>query len=182
MGWGLFGYYHFWFILTLLTLPGAAIAFLVKKNNWLSVAVLSVANVYLASSSVSYFYMAMARFPHHLLSSVFCLALAVFFVFVLFDDKKHRLAALAIILAMLIASAIILKPVKNQEIILGDGEWTCDVGNESVATAEINDGNHVNIHAEGEGNTLMTFENADGEIAEYSISVYNGGILADLIE
>ena len=180
-GWSLFGYYRYWFIMTVLTLPGAAVAFLVKKKNWLSVAVLSVATGYLTYASVNYFYTAVARFPHHLISCIFCLALAVFFVFVLLDDKKHRLAALAIIIALLIAFAIILKPISNQELILGDGEWTADVANESVATAEIVDGNHAVIHAEGEGTTLMTFKNADGSVSEYDITVLRGSLFASPI-
>lgn len=181
VGWGLFGYYRHWFILTLLTLPGAAIAFLIKKKNWLSVAVLSVATGYLAYAAVVYFYTVMASFPHHLLSCIFCLALAVFLVFVFLDEKNHRLAALAVILAVLIAGAIILKPINTQELILGDGEWSCSVDDEFVATAEITD-NRAVIHAEGEGNTFMKFTNAEGETTEYYVSVVGGSIFTDEVD
>lgn len=176
----MFQYYRYWFILTVLTLPGAAIAFLLKRKDWLSVAVLSVATGYLAYASVDYFYTAMARFPHHIISAVFCLTLAVFFVFVLLDEKKHRLAALAIIAAVLIFCAIVFKPISTQELVLGDGEWTCSVDDESVATVEIT-GDRAVIHAEGEGNTLMVFTNSDGEVEEYDVSVSGGGIFTSAI-
>ena len=81
-GWEIFQYYDYWFKITLLTLPGAVIAFQLKRKNWLSVLILSVATGYLSAASVRYFRAAMANFPNHLLSSIFCLALAVFFVFV----------------------------------------------------------------------------------------------------
>ena len=175
LGWGVFQYYRYWFILTVLTLPGAAVAFLLKRKDWLSVAVLSVATGYLAYASVDYFYTAMARFPHHIISAVFCLALAVFFVFVLLDEKKHRIAALAVIAAVLIFCAIVFKPISTQELVLGDGEWICSVDDESVATAEVT-GDRAVIHAEGEGTTLMVFENSAGEVEEYYVTVSGGGI------
>ena len=174
MGWDLFGYYGYWFKITLLTLPGAAIAFLVKKKNWLSVAVLSVATGYLAYAAVIYFYTTVANFPRHLLSCIFCLALAMFFVFVLLDEKKHRIAALAIILAILAASAVMTKPVRHQEINLPEGEWGCTVDKESVATVDMTDGDSAIVNAVDDGGTLITFENADGEIAEYYASVTGG--------
>lgn len=175
-GWSLFQYYGHWFILTVLTLPGAAIAFLVKKKNWLSVAVLSVATGFLAYMAQDYFYAALARFPHHLLSSIFCLALAIFLVLVLFDEKKHKLAALAIIFVILIGTAIFFKPVTKQCISLGEGEWSYTIDDESVISVEMSEDNTATLHAEGEGSTILSFENSDGTIEEYCVSVSGGGI------
>ena len=85
LGWGIFQYYRYWGLVTLLTVPGAVIAFRVKKGDWLSVGILSVATVYLAVQGVEYAQMAMNRFPRHLLSAVFCFALAIVFIFFLID-------------------------------------------------------------------------------------------------
>lgn len=182
MGWELFGYYGYWFKLTVLTLPGAAIAFLVKKKNWLSVAVLSVATAYLAYASVNYFYTVLARFPHHLLSCIFCAALALFFIFAFLDEKKHRIAALAIFAIVLIACAIVCKPVNVNEIDLDEGDWTYTVSDESVVTVEEIDGDSFKLKAKGEGSTIITFKNTDGTVVEYSASVSGGGIYTDLID
>ena len=65
--WEIFRYYDYWFKITLLTLPGAVIAFQLKKKNWLSVLVLSLATTYLAYASIDYFRAAMANFPNHIL-------------------------------------------------------------------------------------------------------------------
>ena len=48
LGFGLFQYYKYWFMITILTLPGAAIAFLLKRGSWISVVVLSVATGFLS--------------------------------------------------------------------------------------------------------------------------------------
>ena len=106
LGWGIFQYYKTWFIFTLLTLPGAAIAFLLKKKNWLSVAVLAVPTGFLANACVGYGARAYRSFPHHLLSSAFCLALGIFFVIVLLDEKKHKIAQF-IYMAIMIAIPLV---------------------------------------------------------------------------
>lgn len=104
LGWGVFMYYRHWFIFTLLTIPGAAIAFLVKKQKWYSVPVLCVATGYLAYAAVMYIDMMTRHFPHHLISCIFCIALAVFFILVLFDKKSLRVSSFAITAAALLAS------------------------------------------------------------------------------
>ena len=111
LGWGIFGYYKTWFIITLLTLPGAAIAFLLKRRDWLSVAVLSVPNIYLALASYSYFVRAWNHytshgFPNHLLSAIFCLALGFVFIKKLLNKNKHRTVAAIIFVSSFMAAAI----------------------------------------------------------------------------
>lgn len=182
MGWQLFNYYGHWFRLTVLTLPGAAIAFLVKKKNWLSVAVLSVATGYLAMAAVDYFYTLIWRFPHHLISCVFCIVLALFFIFAFLDEKKHRTAALAVVAVVLIASAIISKPDTTADIELPEGEWSYTVDDESVVSVETIDADSFRFKAKKEGNTIVTFENSDGSITEYYVTVYGGDLLTGAID
>ena len=181
-GWGIFRYYDYWFKITLLTLPGAVIAFQLKRKDWMSVAVLSVATGYLAYASVDYFRAAMANFPNHLLSSIFCLALAVFFVFVLLDKKKHRIAALTVIAAVLIACIAFTGPDKKEEIFLDEGIWTYSMEDESVVVVEITDGNHVTLTAKRDGNTFIRFENADGTEQNYYVTVSGGSIWVNLLD
>ena len=172
LGWGVFQYYRFWFIMTVLTLPGAAIAFQLKRKNWLSVAVLSVATAFLAAMCVDYFDTALHNFPHHLLSSIFCLALAVFFVFVLLDDKKHRIASLAIIAVVLAASTGITirsnNGVHSVYLTLDDGQWVCTVEDDTVVSVDIDNGNEATISSKKNGSTIISFENSDGTVEDFS--------------
>ncbi len=172
MGWDIFQYYRFWFKMTVLTLPGAAIAFQVKRKNWLSVAVLSVANAFLACMCVDYFDTAFYHFPHHLLSSIFCLALAVFFVFVLLDDKKHRIAALAVILiALAVSTGITIKQNSGGQSVylaLDDGQWVCTVEDDSIASVDIENGNEATITSKTNGSTIISFQNSDGTVEDFT--------------
>ena len=175
-GWEIFRYYESWFKITLLTLPGAAIAFQLKRKNWISVLVLSVAIGYLSAASVGYFRTAMANFPYHLLSAIFCLTLTVFFVLVLLDEKKHRITSLAVVTAVLIAFVIFTGKDNSKDMFLDEGNWTFSVKGESVVTVEIVDGNHVTMTAKREGNTFISFENADGTEKNYLVTVSGGKV------
>ncbi len=186
MGWGLFGYYGYWFKLTVLTLPGAAIAFLLKKKNWLSVAVLSVATCYLAIVAVSYFGNAVAMFPHHLLSCIFCIGLIFLFVFVLLDEKKHRAVALAI--AALALAGAIGWTVKNNsggstyDMYLEEGTWSCTVSDENIIDVQITDGNYVKITSEHNGAVIIDFENENGDTVSYNIVVDGANLMVSPID
>ena len=183
-GWTIFRYYKYWFIVTLLTLPGAAIAFLLKKKNWLSTAVLSVATGYLAYAAAFYLRSAVTDFPYHLLSAVFCLALSVFLIIVLLDEQKHRVAAFAVFAAIFIVfAAINLSNIdRSADITLDSGSWTYTLQDESVAEVEFSDDNHVTVTAKHSGGTYLTFKNADGAESEYYITVSGGNIWIDCLD
>lgn len=181
-GWEMFRYYDYWFKITLLTLPGAVIAFQLKKKNWLSVLVLSVATGYLAYASVDYYRAAMTNFPNHLLSAIFALGLAIFFIFVLLDNKKHRIAALSVLAALLIVFGLFTGPDKTEEIVLEEGSWTYSMEDESVVMIEMTDDNHATLIAKQDGNTFIHFENTDGTEINYYVTVSGGGIWINLLD
>lgn len=178
LGWGVFDYYKYWFVVTLLTLPGAVAAYQLKRRDWLSVLVMSVANGYLAYMCVKYFRSALAEFPNHLLSSVFCLALAIFFVFVFLDKKQLRIAALAVIAAVLIGTGIYTQAALSQEVYIGEGEWSYTVEDESVVDVEMTDGT-ATFKAKNKGGTSVLFKAADGTEHEYYATVTGGGVFVN---
>lgn len=181
-GWEIFRYYDYWFKITLLTLPGAVIAFQLKKKNWLSVLVLSVATGYLAYASVDYFRAAMTNFPNHLLSAIFALGLAIFFIFVLLDNKKHRIAALSVLATTLIVFGLFTGPDKTEEIFLEEGSWTYSMEDETIVMIEMTDDNHATLTAKQDGNTFIRFENTDGTEINYYVTVSGGGIWINLLD
>ena len=181
-GWGLFRYYRYWFFFTLLTLPGAAIAYQLKRKNWLSVIVLSVATGYLSYQSALYFHSAAMRFPRHLLSALFCLALAVFFVFVLLDEKKHRIAALLIPLLIFAAAMFWNFNVSgSMELFIDEGEWTCTIDDASIADVTVTDGNRVTITGRKNGSAIIDLTNTDGTVQSFCIVVNGSNIMANPI-
>ena len=95
-GWGIFQYYKTWFILTILTLPGAIVAYQLKRKNGLSVAILAVPLLYWAGASTSYLVWAIRRPINHLLSSLLCIAFGIACSVYLFNKAKYKKASLII--------------------------------------------------------------------------------------
>ena len=181
MGWGLFGYYPRWALMTVLTIPGAAVAFLVKKKNLLSVAVLSVATCFLMFLGVYYGRRVFFRPPHFLLSALFCFALAVFFIFVLLDEKKHRLAALGIIAAALLVG-VLLSGSARTELTIPAGDWAYTMEDESVASVKLDADGRVTVTAKHDGSTYLIFRAPDGTELEYYVTVSGGSPWVDLLD
>lgn len=71
----LYYYTSIWLPVSLLTLPGGAIAFLAKRQNALGAAILGVGNTIVALMGVSYFRQMLGSFPRHLLTVVSCAAI-----------------------------------------------------------------------------------------------------------
>ena len=68
LGWGLFGYYRFWFILTLLTFPAAFVGWYITRKNWLSVLILAPVLGYLGIIAYDSTLHCFRHFPQLLIS------------------------------------------------------------------------------------------------------------------
>lgn len=113
MGWGLFGYYRYWFIITLLTFPAAFIGWFMKKDKWYSALILSAMTALLIFTGVNYAIGFKDNFPNHLLSVIYCFGIVPVFIFGIFKEKKTRIigAAIAILcLAVSVGIHIMNKP------------------------------------------------------------------------
>ena len=176
LGWEIFQYYKYWFAVTLLTLPGGAIAFFVKKKDLPGALILSVATSALAWFGVSYSVTAIHNFPRHILSAVFCFALAVFLIIVLIKNNKLRLIASAITLAVLVYCAVTTvtdNTPPSAAFDLPEGEWTYQMEHEGIADISI-EGSHVTVKPISNGESVLTFTSADGTVVEYYVTVDYG--------
>ncbi|MBR6984611.1 MAG: hypothetical protein IKH75_14010, partial [Ruminococcus sp.] len=99
MGWGLFGYYYFWFILTLLTFPMALAGWYLKKRNWLSLLILSPMLVLLTMYGEGYLIKAITNFPDHILAAIFCFAQIALYLYAFFDGVLKRVVGLLPVVA-----------------------------------------------------------------------------------
>ncbi|MBR3177834.1 hypothetical protein IKF27_03500 [Candidatus Saccharibacteria bacterium] len=91
MGWSLFGYYPYWFKVTMLTFPGAFIGWYIKKDKWYSGLILSVMTVFLALTGIAYISGFGEYFPNHLISVIYCFSVIPVFIFAILKSKKSRL-------------------------------------------------------------------------------------------
>ena len=106
MGWGLFGYYPYWFKITLLTFPAAYIGWYMKKDKWYSGLILSVATTLLVFIGVSYARGFSDSFPNHLLSTIYCFGIVPVFILGIFQNKTPRIITTVISLVVLMTTVV----------------------------------------------------------------------------
>lgn len=128
MGWGLFGYYKYWFLITLLTFPGAFIGWFIKKDKWYSALILSVMTIYLAYTGVNYAAGLSEHFPNHLLSMIYCFGITPVLIFAIFKDKIAHIISLILPILSIIIFTFILGSHEPYEVFdstfLKDNEIT----------------------------------------------------------
>ena len=99
MGWALFGYYKYWFLITLLTFPGGFIGWFIKDNKWYSGVILSVMTAYLGITAVALIREFSESFPNHLITTIYCLSAILLLIFGILKDKIPRIIAFVITVA-----------------------------------------------------------------------------------
>ena len=169
-----------WIWWTVLTLPGGAIAYQVKRDNVLSAVILSVATGALVGLGLYQAFNVLPNtFPRHLLSVIFCLGMAFALCFLVLKKKTPRTVALTITAVATVAVAAMLlffsgKPVNSMQTYdLGStAAVSCTVEDQAIATVELNDSNCLVVcTAEEIGETVAHVTFADGTTADYHISV-----------
>ena len=185
MGWQLFGYYRYWFFITLLTFPGAFLGWYIKKDNIWSALILSVMLVLLVSQGVGYLKTVLIYFPRMLFAMLFCFGLAVLLIFGVLHDKKARIVACAITLAAVIACSVLTfgsrtsmervagNVLLENEVFQLDESWSVSVEDPSLSTGEIRErpggGYELFMHYYKPGENIVTL--TDGEGNEYQLRI-----------
>lgn len=98
-------YLGYWSPLIILTLPGGFIAYYCKKQNLFGAIILGLGNTIQAVMGSYYTKLLIEKFPHHLLSAIFCFGSILVMSYYLQKENKYRLVALA--------TAIILTTIFN---------------------------------------------------------------------
>lgn len=102
-GWEIFMYYPYWLKITVLTLPGAVIAWFVKKDNLISALIMAVATGFIGIVLVGSGFTVVQSFPGELIRTVFCLLEILAFIFVLLKNKRNRIICAVLTLAVMAA-------------------------------------------------------------------------------
>lgn len=113
MGW--LYYRSIWLPATFLTLPGGFIAYFCKKQNALGAVILGMGNTIQLALALYYFTSAMRNFPHHLLSSIVCVASILIMTFCIHEEKKNRIIAL-LTPVVLLALLMVLLPLTGRTL------------------------------------------------------------------
>lgn len=103
-----------WFKLTILTIPGAFIAYQIKKDNILSALILSVATSYLSFRGINVIINSITNnFPYHILNGILCLFFAYSLIFLIFKNKKNKLISIILTSIGLLVGIILFLIPKN---------------------------------------------------------------------
>ena len=119
LGWGLFGYYKYWFVWTIFTIPMGYIGYYIKKNKLYGLLILTPILLLLSTSVGTSLSDLIYAFPHHLINFLFVVITLIIYPLALFDDKRIKYVGLGISIVLLLAFGIqplINKPVYNTSI------------------------------------------------------------------
>ena len=125
LGWGIFGFYRYWFIWTLLTIPMGYIGYYMKLDKWWGLLILTPILLLLGYHYANYLGRVIFFFPRHLLSALFCFASILLYPQVIFNDKKVKSIGLVIsILILLLSSGYTLlnRYTYNTTLLVNNGE------------------------------------------------------------
>lgn len=185
-GFGIFMYYTYWAKLTLLTFPGAIIAWYTKKENWLSVAILSVALFILSFELFGHFSTFIKSFPYQLLAVIFILFEIILFIKMIFNDKKKRIVLYSLCLVFLMFSAfytVHTNEAINQVAIYllkEDNEYSIVEKNDSV-DVEIR-GNILQAKSKEFGDYIIKIKDKDNKIINFSFVVNDYGVDLEILD
>ena len=180
MGWGLFGYYKTWFILTLLTFPMAFVGWYITKRNWLSLLILAPVLAFLGTVFAEALRETVLSFPRLLVTALFCLGQILLYLYLFTSGTLQKAAGLLIALAgaafiLLTTSAVDI----NSTMFLPDDPVLTEaaavtVEDPSVAevsVASTGEDSMVRVRSEKLGTTAVTVRDGQNEY-HYTLTVY----------
>ncbi len=180
MGWGLFGFYKTWFILTLLTFPMAYVGWYITKKNWLSLLILAPVLAFLGTVAAEALRETVLSFPRLLLTALFCLGQILLYLYLFTSDPRQKLAGLLIALAgaafiLLTTSAVDINSamfLPDDPVLTEAAAVTVDDGQiAEVSVESTGQDSMVRIRSSRLGTTAMTIQ--DGEaVYRYDLEIY----------
>ena len=154
MGFGLFRYYYpYWFYWTIATLPGAFIAWFIKRDNWIAAIILSVALAMLIFLGTGYLRDLIRRPPKYLVSSLFCFGAVPLLILCILHKRNPRLIATGIAVLALIACLFVTfrsganhinaRMALDREEYPVTSEWSVRLADPDNGTVSLNIGDEI---------------------------------------
>ena len=185
LGWGIFGYYKYWFIWTVLCLPMGFIGYYMKMNKWWGYIILLPMIILTAYSYMGYFSDFLFARPRYILISLFCIAAMILYPVFIFDDIRIRKigAAVGIVIVIGLTILCLLKPPVYSTEVLADGEkyqfddtykvYLEDDSYENVEIHYLESIESYMVHADFRraGTTHMTLESPTGEKTVFKLYI-----------
>ena len=178
MGWGLFMYYRYWFMWTLLTFPMAFVGWYIKKRNWLSLLILLPVVGFLTFTYADAFLFAAKHFPYMLITALFCLAQIVLYLYAFTPKWIQRAIGFFVPLIAVIAYVIVTPKVSYSgnyflpdEPVLSDQAVVTAVENPNIADIRVLEPDQVYVDGKDYGTSDFTITDGD-KAYHYSLEIY----------
>ena len=185
LGWGIFGYYRYWFIWTVLCLPMGYIGYYMKKGKWWGYLILLPMIILTAFSYSTYFADYLFCMPRYILICLFCACAMILYPVVIFEDRRIRTfgAAVGAALVMILTVIGLLRPPVYRAEILGNNEehpfdesYTVSLADEKYGSVKIIympevEDYMVRAELRRMGSTVLTLVSPEGEKTEFDLSV-----------
>ena len=180
MGWGLFGYYRYWFIWTLLTFPMAYVGWYIKKRNWLSLLILLPILYVLTRDYVGGFQQAFRHFPRMIVMAVFCLGQVLLYLYAFTENRLQKLLGFFLPLAAVVILLLVQPQVEiNGTQFLPDSPVLTenavveieDGGNAAISIESTGQDSMIRIQAQKYGTTSFVIRDGDREY-RYLLEIY----------
>ena len=183
--WGLFRYYKYWFIWTVLCLPMGYMGYYIKKGKWWGYLILFPMILLTALSYGQYLSYFTFCYPNYLFVCLFCAGAMLLYPNVLFENKKVKTAG-TVISALLLATLTVMtlmKPYRYSTDILSsvDGraitsEYQVSLADEklgdvSLAYIESIDAYVVHADFKRRGQTELLIKTPDGAAKSYELCI-----------
>ena len=189
MGWGLLGYYRYWFIWTILTIPMGFIGYYMKKDKWWGLLILTPMLLLLGEHYGKFLGEIIYNFPYHLLSTLFCIITLLLYPMCIFSNKKVKIAGTIISLVIILAISIITlsnNTVYNTTVLVNGGSagavfddsYNVYLEDDSFGKVYIVKEPHiddymVNAEFKKAGKTNIILEDLDGNKEVFEIDIKN---------
>ena len=184
-GWGLFGYYKYWFVWTVLCLPMGYIGYWMKKDQWWGYLILLPMIVLTAESYGGYLSDFLFAMPRYLLITLFCACTMILYPLAIFENRKIKTVGVAVSAAAIVALTVLglVKPPVYSTEIMGNGEeyqfddsYTVQLADEKYGDVEIRYVDSVEdymVHADFKraGDTVLTLVSPTGEKEEFDVHI-----------
>lgn len=185
MGWGIFIYYKFWFIMTILCFPMGYLGYYMKKDRWYGLLILTPIIILLTSNLQATIHGLLYMFPHHLINLLLILSTAIIYPLVIFNNKKIKYIGLAIsIICIAIFGLLSFKSdysyatnirCRSDDFYFND-KYKVSLADEKIGEVSIDYldsvGDYcINAKFKTEGNTKLIVEDENGNKNEYDLSV-----------
>lgn len=125
LGLNILSYYKNWIIWTILTLPMGFVGYYIKKDKWWGLLILLPMLAFVGGHYYMFLNNTMFGFPHHLLSTIFCVVTMYIYVLFIFKNKKIKIAGIIINTLIIIAMTILVffnRTVYNTTVFVSGGE------------------------------------------------------------